>query len=112
MSCSAFVASKNHKIILSSGTVRDDLSVEKLSSELTAVVADWWMLGSRLGLKQWQLKAFERDHPSSKERLDACLDAWLQSKTDASWNDVVAALKEMGDNALAMKLEERLCGEG
>ena len=85
-------------------------SPRELSSELVSVAVEWQDLGLRLGLQPWQLSRVEHEHSSCRERLAACLDAWVRSKEGASWGDVVASLKEMGEHALAMKVEDGHCG--
>ena len=89
---------------------RSSLSVQDLSSELVSVAVEWQDLGLRLGLQPWRLRQVEHDYSSCRDRLMACLDAWVRSKEDASWGDVVAALKEMEEHALAMKVEDVHCG--
>jgi len=81
------------------------LDVKNLSSELS-LVANWHQLGIKLGLQPTQLCQIEIQHPLDIERRKVeVFHLWLQGKPGASWRDIITALREMGDNATAERIE-------
>ena len=78
----------------------DVLNVKNLSSELTTIV-NWYELGIKLGVLKHELDIIECDHQGNVQRMSEMLDLWLRSTPNASWVDVVSALKQMGENRVA-----------
>ena len=81
--------------------------IATLCDELTGI-SDWFTLGLNLGVPHHQLEEVRRNY-YSVEGLGACrretLVLWLQRTPNASWRDVVAALRRMGENIVAERIE-------
>ena len=71
--------------------------------EAVSSVTDWHGLGRRLGLTMSQLRGIELTyHMHGPDRLKAeMFDAWLKSSPDASWTDLITALRAMGLDSVA-----------
>ena len=80
--------------------------VKTLCSELVSV-SDWRKLGLNLGLQDYELEQIERSHPT--EGCDGwkreTFSLWLRRKSSASWQDVAGALRQMGENTVAERIE-------
>ena len=61
----------------------------------------------RLGRKQYQLNEIDCDHHMVRDKLVSALNLWLRAKKGASWMDVVTALRGVGEEVLASKIEEK-----
>ena len=77
-----------------------------LCNEL-ASVSDWRTLGLYLGVQDYELNQIERSHPTEgcsrwKEEI---FSLWLKHMPSASWGDVVGALRRMGENTEAERIE-------
>ena len=68
--------------------------------EAVSNVTDWHGLGRRLGLTMSQLRGIELTHRvDGLERMMAeMFDVWLKSSPNASWADLVTALRSMGEH--------------
>ena len=79
--------------------------LKTLSIEL-ATVSDWYTLGLMLGLRVDQLKEIETGNPTAgvKRWKSEMLDKWLRSDPNASWKNVVAALQNMEEHAVAKRV--------
>ena len=77
-----------------------------LCSELVSV-SDWRTLGLYLGVQDYELDQIERSHPTEGcgRWKQETFSLWLQRKSSASWGDVVGALRRMGQNTEAERLE-------
>ena len=77
-----------------------------LCNEL-AGVSDWHRLGLYLGVRDYELDRIERSYPT--EGYDGwkreTFSLWLRCTPSASWRDVVAALRQMGENTNAERIE-------
>ena len=79
--------------------------------EAVSDLNDWKRLGLALGLRYHTIKHIETDR---KEKSDDCkmdmLEAWLKQQDDVSekgvpsWSVLKTALKRMGENALAKRI--------
>ena len=69
--------------------------------EAVSSVTDWH--GRRLGLTMSQLRGIELTyHMHGPDRLKAeMFDVWLKSSPDASWTDLITALRAMGLDSVA-----------
>ena len=79
-----------------------------MKKELKEVTDDWKLFGVSLGVPVRKLDTIKLDDPhggveSWKLKM---FQLWLQSKPDASWNDVVRALEENEFFSLAAKLRK------
>ena len=80
----------------------DILNVKNLSSELTTIT-NWYQLGVYLNLQTHELNKIQQDHANQgndRQRLEM-LALWLQRTPNATWEDVVSALEQMGENRVA-----------
>ena len=82
------------------------LNLKNLSSELATVI-DWFSLGLNLGLQKHELTKIERDYQRNDRRRTEMLDLWLQRTPNTTWEDVVRALQQMGENRVAEKIREK-----
>ena len=86
------------------------LSVQNLSTELETVI-DWYILGLNLGLPKHLLDEIERDYQGNNRRKTQMLDLWLRRTPNATRDDVIRALKQMGENSVAENILQ-IRGEG
>ena len=77
-----------------------------LCNELTGVPA-WRMLGLCLGVQHYELDQIERSHPTEGHDgwKQETFSLWLRQTPNASWRDVVGALRRMGENTEAERIE-------
>ena len=82
------------------------LDTATLCNEL-ASVSEWRMLGLYLGVKKQELDQIERSHPTEGcgRWKEETFSLWLKHTPNASWGDVVGALRQMGENTEAERLE-------
>ena len=75
--------------------------------EAVSSVTDWHGLGRRLGLTMSQLRGIELTyHMHGPDRLKAeMFDVWLKGSPDASWTDLITALREMDEGRVASDIE-------
>ena len=73
-------------------------------------VADWDTLGVYLGVDDPTRKEIKQqylqDYGPGRCRNEL-ISKWWRQTPNANWGDVIAALKEMGENRLAAHLEEK-----
>ena len=84
------------------------LNLKNLSSELATVI-NWFLLGINLGLPKHELSKIQQSYASQgidQQRLEM-LYLWLQRTPNATWEDVVRALQQMGENAMAENIREK-----
>ena len=82
------------------------LNLHNLSSELASVI-DWFSLGLNLGLQKHELTKIEHDYQGNDRRRVEMLDLWLHRTPNATWEDVVRALQQMGENVVAENIREK-----
>jgi len=72
-----------------------------------ASVSDWRMLGLYLGVKDYELDQIERSHPTEGcgRWKQETFSLWLRCTPNASWRDVVGALRRMRENIEAERIE-------
>ena len=83
-----------------------DLSVKHLLTACKSVT-DWYTLGIQLDLTTSQLDDIQvTHHAHGVERLKTKMfDVWLKSSPDASWTDLITALRAMGENTIASEIQ-------
>ena len=72
-------------------------------------VDEWYFLGVVLKVPVSKLKEIQGSSPQAGIRfwrIDV-LYHWLQSTPHASWNDIVSALKKIGQHTLSARLQEK-----
>ena len=84
------------------------LSVKLLAKEL-GEVDDWYQLGTVLGVPPKRLDEIRKSSPvgGTGEWRIAMLQAWIDSKDDASWIDVIEAVKSLRHIVLAAILKSK-----
>ena len=82
------------------------LDTATLCNELVSV-SDWCTLGLYLGVKDYELDQIETSHPTGGcgRWKQETFSLWLRCTPNASWGDVVGALRQMGENTLAERIE-------
>ncbi len=70
-------------------------------------ITEWMTLGVHLNLELPQLKRIELMHSDPKRHLLDMLDTWLNTMPEASWSDIVRALRKMEQNVLAGNIEAK-----
>ena len=98
---------------LSIGTLSSalKLDVTTLYNELTSI-SNWRTLGLHLDVQDYELDQIETSQPT-----EGChgwkretLSLWLWRTPNASWRNVVGALRQMGENVVAERIEQKyLC---
>ena len=98
----------NDSSLLSPAVKLDESDIATLCNELTRI-SDWFTLGLNLGVPYRLLKEVRSNY--SVEGLGACrretLVLWLQRTPNASWRDVVGALRQMEEDSVAGKIEQK-----
>ena len=85
------------------------LDVQNLSNALEKVT-NWHQLGLKLGIPPHKLSKIEEDYQHNDRRKTETLDTWLHQTPSASWSDVVRALQQMGENAVAESVRQKYIG--
>ena len=89
----------------------DVLNAENLFCELKTV-ANWYQLGIHLGLKTHELNTIEQDYQKKDRRMLEMFDLLLRSRQSLEWGDVVSALQQVAENALAENVRKKYIGRG
>ena len=69
----------------------------------------WYRLGLQLDLDDFKLQEIEVNKKDNEDRLRKMFQAWLEVCVNPSWQDVVKALKEIGERKLGAELEKQFC---
>ena len=68
-------------------------------------VSDWKRLGLALKLNFYDLDIIEKDHQgNTKEQILQMFQLWLKKQPAASYEQLIKALREVGDEAVASSL--------
>ena len=70
---------------------------------------NWYRLGLELDIDSHSLDIIEVDGVKVDDRLRLLFQKWLRVCTKPSWRAVVNALRTIGEEALATKLEGCFC---
>ena len=84
------------------------LNLKNLSFELATVI-NWFSLGINLGLPKHELSKIQQSYAhqgNDQQRLEM-LYLWLQRTPNATWEDVMRALQQMGENRVAENIREK-----
>ena len=86
----------------------DILNVKNLSSELTTIT-NWYQLGLYLNLQTHDLSKIQQDHAhhGNDRQMLEMLSLWLRRTPNATWEDVVNALQQMGENRVAENIRQK-----
>ena len=84
------------------------LNLKNLSTELVTVI-NWFLLGINLGLPKHELSKIQQNyaHQGNDQQRVEMLYLWLQRTPNATWEDVVRALQQMGENVVAENIREK-----
>ena len=87
---------------------RQCTELENLSTELVTVI-NWFLLGINLGLPKHELSKIQQNyaHQGNDQQRVEMLYLWLQRTPNATWEDVVRALEQMGENRVAENIREK-----
>ena len=82
----------------------------KLLLEAVSSVTDWHGLGRQLGLTMTQLRGIELTYRvDGLDRLKAeMFEVWLRASPNASWTDLITALRAMGEDTVASDIVHQL----
>ena len=86
------------------------LNLKELSNALDSVVK-WHSLGVKLGLEDHELSSIDQDfRGDGNERCKhEMLSRWLRSAKLPTWKAIVDALQQMGEQAVASKIQAKYC---
>ena len=84
------------------------LNLKDLSTELVTVI-NWFLLGINLGLPKHELSKIQQNyaHQGNDQQRVEMLYLWLQCTPNATWEEVVRALEQMGENRVAENIREK-----
>ena len=84
-------------------------TLKELSNALDSVV-DWYLLGVKLGVKAHELATIKKLYHEDNERCKLeMLNHCLRSAKLSSWTMVTDALQQMGEHAVALKIQAKYC---
>ena len=70
----------------------------------------WHSLGVKLGLEDHKLSSIDQDFRGDNERCKhEMLSRWLRSAKLPTWKALVDALQQMGEHAVASKIQAKYC---
>ena len=74
-----------------------------------AAVTNWFLLGVNLRLPKHELSKIQQNyaHQGNDQQRVEMLDLWLRRTPNATWEDVVDALQQMGENTVAENIREK-----
>ena len=102
------MGANNDSSLLSTAVKLEESDIATLCNELKNI-SDWFTLGLSLGVPYHLLKEVRSNY--AVEGLGACrretLVLWLQRTPNASWRDLAGALRQMGVNAVAKRIEQK-----
>ena len=67
----------------------------------------WYELGLELDISSDDLDIIQHDSSEIKEKLRWMFQKWLNVCVSPSWSDIINALKNIGEGALANRLEQQ-----
>ena len=67
----------------------------------------WDTLGSRLGLREGEIRELECDHRTTECRRRGMFDRWLRKEANTSWERIITALESMDEKSLASRLRDK-----
>ena len=92
---------------LSPPTAAASPTLKELSNALTSIV-DWYSLGVKLGLEDYELGTIAKNFHGDNERCKhEMLSRWLRNAKLPTWNAVADALCLMGEHKVALKIREK-----
>ena len=67
-------------------------------------VSDWYRLGLALNLDSYDLGIIEENYRDRRKQTWKMFDLWLTQQADASYEQLIKALHEVGDERVANSL--------
>ena len=102
------IGTDNDSSLLSTAVKLDESNIATLCNELSDIF-DWFTLGLNLGVPYHKLEEVRRNY--SVEGHGALrretLVLWLRRTSNASWRDVVQALRQMEEENVAGRIERK-----
>ena len=97
------------ELVISPPTVPPTPLLKELSNALDSIV-NWYSLGVKLGLEDHELSAIEQDYRGDCDRSKLeMLSRWLRNAKLPTWKAVIDALQQMGEHAVALKIQAKYC---
>ena len=87
------------------------LSVKNLITALKEVI-DWKLLGVQLKMSTTDLETIEHDYRLLNDQKIKLFTLWLKRDTQASWENILDALKQMDLHELARRVQSEFCPAG
>ena len=84
-------------------------TLKELSNALDSIV-EWYSLGVKLGLEDYELGTIGKNYHGDNERCKhEVLCRWLRNAKPLTWNEVADALCLMGEHKVALKIRAKHC---
>ena len=95
-------------------TSLDTMSTARQKPQLQDLISDvqtteWYHLGLQLDVDSFKLRQIQVDARRNQDHLTFMFETWLQVCENPSWQDVVQALKAIGERRLGTRLEQKFC---
>lgn len=88
-------------------TAQQEPHLQDLISHVRTI--EWYRLGLQLNLDAFHLDQIQEDAKKNQDRLRLMFHKWLHVCESPSWQDVVQALKAIGERKLAVALKQKFC---
>ena len=88
--------------------IRTRPALNDLSAEVKEV-SDWHQLGLYLGIDSTSLDTIQTKYPNvgNTRWRNEVLSEWLRKEENASWEDVINALNQMGEKRIALRIRKK-----
>ena len=95
-------------------TSLDTMSTTRQKPQLQDLISDvqtteWYHLGLQLDVDSFKLRQIQVDARRNQDHLTLMFETWLRVCENPSWQDVVQALKAIGERRLGTRLEQKFC---
>ena len=95
-------------------TSQETMSTAQQKPQLRDLISDvqtteWYHLGLQLNLDNFKLDQIQVDARRNQEHLTLMFEAWLRVSENPSWQDVIRALKAIGERRVAAELQQKFC---
>ena len=76
-----------------------------MGTVLPTFSGDWKVFAEKLGVKKTKIQAIDKEHHAAMKQREM-VTAWYDSQGTPCWEDVVTALKVVGQDDIAGKIEQ------
>ena len=91
-----------------SSCLGSQLPKPELNDLMRLQVSNWYMLGLALQFKSHDLDIIMKDHPNNtKSQTCEMFKIWLRTQPDASYEQLIKALREVEDEGVAISLSNK-----